>query len=283
MIKLLIFKFIRFFLFSSLFIACCAVVMVDQTYRLVIHAQPGINFLAFVFFATICSYNFHWLFTPGSVNPSFRLQWAYTHKHYHLVLYFIGLAGSAVFFFFLLDHWQWLLVSAFITFLYSAPKIPLKGMEILKKFAIGKTIFLAVVWTYVTTALPIIISGSRWETEVILFVASRFFFIYSICILFDYRDREDDKIEGIRSMITYFNEKGINILFIISLLLFAVTTLWLLKYDYSLADVFIILIPGAIVAALFNYSKQNFSDYFYYGVLDGLMMLSGLVMLLRSI
>ncbi len=156
-------------------------------------------------------------------------------------------------------------------------------MQLLKKFAIGKTIFLAAVWTYVTTALPIIISGSKWETAALLFVASRFFFVYSICILFDYRDREDDKIEGIRSMITYFNEKGINILFVISLFLFAITTLWLLKYDNSLFNIIIILIPGLIVAALFNYSKKNFSDYFYYGVLDGLMMLSGLVMLMLSI
>jgi 4-hydroxybenzoate polyprenyltransferase len=123
----------------------------------------------------------------------------------------------------------------------------------------------------------------EWKTEAGLFVFSRFFFVYSICILFDYRDREDDKIEGIRSMITYFNEKGINILFIVSLILFAISTLLLLKYNYALTDVIIILIPGLIVAALFNYSKKHFSDYFYYGVLDGLMMLSGLVMFLLSI
>jgi 4-hydroxybenzoate polyprenyltransferase len=257
--------------------------MADQTYRMIIHAPPDLNFLAFVFFSTICSYNFHWLFTPSSVNPSYRLQWTYTHKNYHLILYFIGLAGSALFFFFLLENWIWLIIAAFITFLYSAPKIPLKGTQLLKKFAIGKTIFLAVVWTYVTTVLPVIISGIELKTDVLLFVASRFFFVYSICILFDYRDREDDKIEGIRSMITYFNEKGINILFVVSLLLFGVTTLWLLKYNYSLTDVIIILIPGLIVAALFNHSKKHFSDYFYYGILDGLMMLSGLVMLLLSI
>ena len=257
--------------------------MVDQTYRLLIHTSPNINFLAFVFFATISSYNFHWLFTPASVNPSQRLEWAYTHKHYHLILYFIGLAGATVFFFFLLAHWFWLLVAAFITFLYSAPKVPLKSAGLLKKVAIGKTIFLAMVWTYVTTLLPMIISGTAWQAEALLFVLSRFFLVYAICILFDYRDREDDKAEGIRSMITYFNEKGINILFTISLSLFVFVTLWLLKYNFYLTDILIILIPGLILAALFNYSKKNFSDYFYYIVLDGLMMLSGLVMLLLSI
>lgn len=160
---------------------------------------------------------------------------------------------------------------------------PRKRNVFAEKFAIGKTIFLAAVWTYVTTVLPIIISGSFWKTDAFLFISSRFFFVYAICILFDYRDREDDKSEGIRSMITYFNEKGINTLFIISLVLFTITTMWLLNYGHSLLHVMIILIPGFIVAALFNHSKKNFSDYLYYGVLDGLMMLSGLVMLLLSI
>ena len=257
--------------------------MVDQTYRLLIHSAPDINFLLFVFFSTICSYNFHWLFTPSSVNPSQRLQWAYTHKNYHLVLYFIGLAGAATFFFFLIEHWFWLLGGAVLTFLYSAPKIPLKSLGLLKKVAVGKTIFLAAVWTYVTTVLPMIISETQWTTEALLFATSRFFFIYAICILFDYRDREDDKADGIRSLITYLNEKGVDILFTLSLIVFTGLTVWLLRYNFSLQNIIIILTPGLLLAILYRHGKRNFSDYFYYIVLDGLMMLSAFIMLLHSI
>jgi 4-hydroxybenzoate polyprenyltransferase len=257
--------------------------MVDQTYRLLLKISPDFNYLAFVFFATICSYNFHWLLTSHSVNPSQRLQWAQHHKGYHLILYLLGGAGAVFFFFYLSKHWSWLLLAAVITFLYSAPKIPLRSFSKLKRIAIGKTIFLSLVWTYVTTILPLIISGYEWRTDFILFIISRFFFIYAICILFDYRDREDDKAEGIRSLITFFSEKGITVLFIFSLLIFGLMTIWLLQYSYSLTDVIIILIPGIILAFLFNYSKNNFSDYFYYILLDGLMMFSSLIMLLLSI
>lgn len=139
------------------------------------------------------------------------------------------------------------------------------------------------VWTYVTTALPILIEGAQWDTDMFLFILGRFFLIYAICILFDYRDREDDKADGIRSMITYFNEKGINALFAASLILFTISTLLMMKYGYPASTIAIILIPGIIVAALYNYAKKNSSDYFYYFILDGLMMFSALLMLILHI
>jgi 4-hydroxybenzoate polyprenyltransferase len=146
---------------------------------------------------------------------------------------------------------------AFVTFLYSAPKLSLPFFKNLKKIAIGKTIFLAFVWMYVTTMLPIFLSGKDWQTEFSLFAVSRFFLIYAICILFDYRDREDDKHDGIRSMITYFNEKGINILFFLSMLLFATATIALSMYNYPVYTILILLIPGIATIALYNYAKRT--------------------------
>jgi 4-hydroxybenzoate polyprenyltransferase len=153
----------------------------------------------------------------------------------------------------------------------------------LRKVAYGKTILLAAVWMYVTTVLPIVISTGKWSPDYSFFTLSRFFLIYAICILFDYRDREDDKAAGIRSMITYFSERGITKLFFLSLALFALFTLWLLMDDYSLRDVILLLIPGFILALLYNHAKLNLSDDLYYFVLDGLMMLSALLMLVFRI
>ena len=276
-------QFIRFFIFSSLFIALCAVVMVNQTYWLVLKTTPDFNYLAFVFFATITSYNFHWMLSPRSVNPSQRLQWTLDHKNYHWIFYLIGAAGAAFFFFHLTKHWLWLLIAVFVTFIYSAPNIPIKSFRNLKKIAFGKTIFLALVWTHVTTLLPLIISDVDWQMDMYLFITGRFFFIFAICVLFDYKDREDDKAEGIHSMITFLSEKGITLIFALSLMLFGILTLGMLQYDYSLFHVIILLVPGIILALLFKYSKKNFSDYYYFIVLDGLMMFSALIMLLLSI
>lgn len=276
-------KILDFFIFSSIYIAICAVIMVVQTYQLLIHSRPSFNLMAFVFFSTICSYSFHWYLTPHSVAPSERIIWANRHKHWHFLLYLIGLTGSVYFFSFIRQYWLALAFGAFVTFLYSAPKLPHPVFRKLKDIAIGKTIFLAFVWMYVTTILPMVVADAPWEPDFIWFVLGRFFFIYAICILFDYRDREDDKIDGIKSLITYFGEKGIDRVFALSLVLFALTTIALYSFHSSLFLIGILLLPGAMVAILYPYAKRNFSDYLYYLVLDGLMMFSGLVMLVSRI
>jgi len=257
--------------------------MVYQTTRLLLHTPVSLNLIFFVFFSTVCSYNFHWYLTTHSVKISQRIQWTQQYKGLHLLLYFIGLAGSVYFFFTIKEHWMALAFGAFVTFLYSAPKLPFPFFKDLKKIAIGKTIFLAFVWMYVTTVLPVFLAEKKWQADYTLFAISRFFLIYAICILFDYRDREDDKHDGIRSMITYFDEKGINILFSISIIIFAVSAIALSIYNYTAYTIIILLIPGIITAGLYNYAKKNYSDYLYYFVLDGLMMFSGLLMLILKI
>jgi 4-hydroxybenzoate polyprenyltransferase len=274
-------KLFRFFIYSNLFIALCAVLMVYQTCELLLHTIPDIYFTCFVFFATICSYSFHWYLTPvDTEKPSSRMDWLSRNRNVHTILFFIGLAGASVSCLFLLDYWAWLLLSAFITFLYSAPKIPHPYFRMLRKVVLGKTIFLALVWMYVTTVLPLLISNQPWKPVFTLFAAGRFFLVYAICILFDYRDREYDRKVGIRSLITWLSEGGITTLFIVSLLFFAVFTVLMISFGQSFTAIFILLIPGAITAFLYSHARKNFSDFLYYFVLDGLMALSAMLSLI---
>jgi 4-hydroxybenzoate polyprenyltransferase len=272
-----------FFIYSNLFITFCAIAMVWQTCDLLLKALPDLNFIFFTGFSTICSYSFHWYLTFHSELPSARIEWVQRNRNLHFVFFAIGFIGSVIFFLYLIRYWPWLLFGAIITFLYSAPKIPNKHFRALRKIALGKTIFLALVWTYVTTILPVIISDSIWRPDFYLFTASRFFLIYAICILFDYRDKADDKAKGIRSLITYLNETGIRNLFTLSLFLFFVSTCCMLFYKYSLLTIFILVLPGIITASLYNYARKIFSDTLYYFILDGLMALSALLMLLTRI
>jgi len=271
-------KTLDFFLFTSLFVSCCAVIMVYQTYTLIVGKPINPYFAAFVFFSTVCSYNFHWALTPHSIAPSQRLQWDEKHKSYHLLLSIAGLAGAAISFFFIKEHWFYIGIAAILTFLYSAPKISFPPFQWLKKIAIGKTIFLAMTWTYVTGVLPILIEENIATEKAIFFCAGQFFFIYSICILFDFRDREYDKSEGIRSMITFFNERGIDILFAISIIVFFILSILLRQTGIQWINIILLLIPAFLLINLYKYAKRSFSDYLYYFVLDGLMMLSGLLL-----
>lgn len=257
--------------------------MIWQTTRLLLGAPPSGRLLGFVFFSTMCSYNFHWYLTSRSAIPSRRVIWTLRHKALHFVLYLAGLLGAAIYFFSLSPYIIALCVAAFLTFLYSAPKVPHPLFRRLQRIAVGKTFFLTFVWVYVTTVLPVIVADAPWNTAFVLFTASRFFLIYAICILFDYRDREDDKTHGIRSLITLLNEKAIDRLFLASLTGFFLSTIGLSAYHYPALYIILLLIPGVIVATLYQRAKRDFSDYLYYIVLDGLMMFSGLLMLIFRI
>jgi 4-hydroxybenzoate polyprenyltransferase len=257
--------------------------MIWQTNRLLLGISPSGRLLGFAFFATVCSYNFHWYLTPRSVNPSRRIQWTHRHRALHFILYLVGGVGAAVYFFYLTPFIVALLPAILLTFLYSAPKLPQKIFYGLRRIAFGKTIYLAFVWVYVTTVLPIIIAGARWHPSFILFAASRFFFVYACCLIFDYRDREDDRAAGIVSMITLLNEKGIDRLFYGVMILFFLTSAGLSHYHYPAFYILLLLIPGAVVTAIYKEAKRNFSDDLYYILLDGMVMFSSLLMLIFRI
>ncbi|HPN59390.1 MAG TPA: hypothetical protein PLU11_09460, partial [Chitinophagaceae bacterium] len=115
------------------------------------------------------------------------------------------------------------------------------------------------------------------------FTISRYFAVYMICILFDYRDRTDDKNAGIRSLITYMEPTGIRRLFLFSFLIFILSTLGLYGQRLSAESVLLILIPGFIVEGLYRRATRDFSDMLYYFVLDGLMAFSALLTLFTRI
>lgn len=237
------------------------------------------DFLLFVFFGTLCSYNFHWFLTPLAFGGNYRANWSIRHKWLHFLLYVVGLFGSVFYTWRLIEHWPWLLLTVFFTFLYSAPKVPLPGFSLLSKIAIGKTIFLAFAWAHITAFLPLLLYENSWTFAHEMFAVNRFFLIYAICIPFDYRDRDADRREGIRCLITFLNETGIDIVFWGSLLVFFGTSVLLFIWEWSPALVVTLTLPGIILAFLYQLSKRNFSDYLYYFVLDGLMMLSALLLL----
>jgi 4-hydroxybenzoate polyprenyltransferase len=267
----------NYFIFTSTFIAGCAMLMVHQTHQLLSLHFNVIAYLAFVFFATLSSYNFHWYLTPDTPRENVRVRWTQKHKKLHLILCGAGGIGSAWYFFNFIHNWYWLMGAVVLTFLYSAPKLSAGPFAALKKIAIGKTLFLTFVWTYVTTILPIAFDNESWNITSLLFILSRFFLIYAICIIFDYRDRDYDRREGIRSMITWLPEKGVNTLFYFSIAMFIASTVALRIYNFPVLLIVYLLSVLLPLLPLYPVAKKNFSDYLYYFVLDGLMMFSSIL------
>ncbi|PSL30826.1 UbiA family prenyltransferase [Chitinophaga ginsengisoli] len=266
----------NFIIFSSLYVACCAILMIWQTNTLLQIRDINEAYYFFVFCSTICSYNFHWYLTPADYSTSERILWGARHKTLQLVLCALGALGAAYGFWLLREQWLPLSGAAVLTFLYSAPKVPHRAFIWLRKIAIGKTIFLTAVWIYVTTLLPVFIEKQPYSPTILFLTLHRFFLVYAICILFDYRDLESDKKEGIRSLITILSASGLKKLYVSSLVLAAIFALVLFPVDGWMLTA-VLLAPVAITALLTRYAISNRSDHFYYFVLDGMVMLSALL------
>ncbi len=274
-LKGIVLSALHLIVFSSVYIAACAMMMIYQSNHLLDLRYDTFHYFLFVFCSTLCSYNFHWGLSTDAESTLVRLTWTRNHLRLHALLFGISAIGAAASFIYFIEHWFVMSIAVILTFLYSAPKLPF--LTWLRKIAIGKTIFLSMVWMYVTTALPLFLDGRSWTANDMLFCISRFFFIYSICILFDFRDRDWDRKEGIKSMITYLSDKGVDRLFYISMLIFALATAAMYLTGLHWRYVLLIFVPGVIMLPLYKIGKKNFSDYLYYIILDGMMMLSALL------
>ncbi len=147
----------------------------------------------------------------------------------------------------------------------------------MRRLAFGKTFFLAATWTYVTVVLPLFLSDAAWTPGFSIYAAGRFFFIYALSTLFDYRDRADDLEKGVRSMATLLPEKKIQTIFLLFLSVYFLFTLLLFNTGFTFSEILPLFIPGLLLLALAEPSKKNHSDLLYYLVLDGLMALPALL------
>lgn len=264
-------KIIDFFLFSSLFIAACAVAMVFQTGHEFQNTPTENCYYYFVFFSTITSYNFHWYFTNNQSADIYRSKWSNHHRTLHLGLLIIGIIGSSVHFIHLIKYMPLLLPAIILAIFYSISSIPSVQSTHIKKLAGGKTFYLSLTWLYVTTVIPLLLVEEPITKREIYFILFRFFLIFIICLLFDNRDKERDQKKLIINWINYHDEKILNIIFYFSTISgIIVTALFIIQKPIE-ANHLLLILPFFILIACFPFCKKWSSDYLYYFFLDGLM------------
>jgi Zn-dependent protease with chaperone function len=169
------------------------------------------------------------------------------------------------------DFWWEIIPVGFFTFLYSAPKIPFRPFIWLRRFAVAKTLYLSLAWVYITTVLPIVVAGGvLGGSRFWWFLGYRFCFIFVVCLLFDLRDRGSDGLLGIRNVSTLFRIGVVE-------WIFWVGVFGCLVCGYCFGKWFVLLFPVFLLVCLFRWARRDKSDWLYYGLLDGLLGLSGLL------
>jgi 4-hydroxybenzoate polyprenyltransferase len=161
---------------------------------------------------------------------------------------------------------------ALAAFLYTAPNLPWKIFRFLQTVAIGKTVYLAMVWTIVTTMLPMWLNEIETPERFWWFLGHRFFLLLAICILFDQRDLFPDQQKGVRSMATMTDENTLRWIFYMSLVLSATMGLGV---KFSLINPW--LIPILFLLPQFSKNPKPRHDAYYTLVLDGMMACTALL------
>jgi hypothetical protein len=276
-------KLLNFLFSHSLFAACCAVALCFQTIDVLPGTAHNIYFYFFVFAATLCSYNFHLLAgalfagdKPGVKNV--------LNAHAGAVLF---IASSAAVIVYTLLHLQHLLAYVAIafaaSFVYSLPLMPFAVLKKIRSLGFVKTLLLALTWTYVTAYLPLQQPGSAMDNARWIFIAHRFCFMLQLCLIFDLRDVAVDKIKGLHSLATDISPQTADRLFYFLAAAFGVFTLLLYQFIPSVYVVLAFAMVQAAAIILYTTPQAYRNYFFYFFLVDGLMILSALFTGLVSI
>jgi hypothetical protein len=260
-------------LFSGVFTALIAVTLADETALLLQGIPLERSLLGFIFMATLGAYNLHWHWSPLENHEKLRKIVLERWPKAHPFLAVVGLSGTALLIPSLGKDLVIILPAFLFTILYTAPKAPYPALHFLRRFSIAKTFYLASVWTYVTTVLPLLHQEQDWNINRYFFIIARFFLIYAICLLFDWRDKESDAAQGIHSMVSGLSRKGMHLIFAGSL---SISTLALFAWasrDWPLQDLLTQLTPGILCALLYPRAITSRSEILFYGLIDGSLIL----------
>lgn len=277
--------FIAWLLYTSLFAALCALMLCMATESLLLRVlSPFITPLhGYVIGCTLVVYNAHFLIRKNiftKQDATDRQDWSVRNRQWHFIVCGVGvmLAGVS------LLHLSWEIIIASIvlgmlSFMYTLPLLPL-GRR-LRDWGLVKIFTLTAVWTITTAILPML----YWKQTISNYpmeIAMRFVFMFSLCVAFDIRDSRTDAISGIVTVPNLVgiqrSKKIINAAIVLFLLLAIVQYKRYSVENRLLAEVLTTIASGYIL----NKAGGDRSDIFYLGLVDGLMLLNGLLVVVLS-
>jgi 4-hydroxybenzoate polyprenyltransferase len=279
-------KLFHFFINTNIFISLAAVSLTLET-QVQLGMKPQFHpYLFLIFFATIFDYNLHRLITVITNKEALNSD---KHKwvKQNMLLFYLLVATSVVGF-----MWTVLLADkkvlftlapiAALTLFYSLPIFKnKKSIFRLREIPCLKIFLISFVWSASTILLPIIQSGKIHNKEnIIAMLVERFLFVFAITIPFDIRDMKTDAKQGLKTIPLLIGKQRALIVSNIVLLLF--TIVCRLHYKHTsltwLNDAF--LLSAVSTFFFINNKKLQSKELYHYGILDGTMLLQGLLVMM---
>lgn len=274
-----------FLINTNIYIALGAVALTLET-----ELQLGIRlqfhpYLLLIFFSTLFDYNLHrfiTVLTNKEALNSIKHKWVKNN----LVFFYALVVSSVIGFLWTVLYADFkVLVTlapiALLTFFYSVPVYKTNKLIFrLREIPALKIFLISFVWSASTILLPVIQSGRIHSREhVLTMLLERFLFVFAITIPFDIRDMIADTRQGLKTIPLLIGKNAAMIVANGALFLFLIICVQ--HYKNTAADW--LIYPMALSAAtsfLFLNNRKLQKKYFYhYGILDGTLLLQGLLVL----
>ncbi len=273
---------INFILFGNIYVALGAVCLVQSTCIQLQFTDHLFAYSTLVFFATLFVYNFQRFFyktLEDSELNSIRRQWIAANQILVKVLAVIGFIGVAITFFFneyrIVFYLSPLLI---LSFAYFSSFIKLRKSPLFKLFT------LVIVWTMVTAVVPVLLGDTDIFTKNnLLHIFTRFCFMMAICIPFDLRDIQIDAADNISTLPLAIGEKNAKRLAIGFMVIYLISIVLENAWGILSTKIFLALLASALInAVLVLMSNSKRGEYFYVALIDGTMILQGVMLLLAE-
>jgi len=274
-------RVIHFIFSRSIFVSLCAAFLTIQSFVLLdIRIDSAVVLL--VFFATLLFYNFYGILIKWQQDILQKKNISLQKYGSNFILFIL----SIVFVFDALIKTPQLIKFLFIptiaSILYALLMLNNGRFLIIKKIAFLKTILLAFTWAYSTVIIPAVNELDIYSEMVIPIFLIRFVFMLMIGIIFDYRDIEKDQQFGLSILPAVFNKPQL-IGLMLGLLIINSTLIWLMPSKTTDIHRFILILSTALCFLMFILSLKKRNYYFYYFLVDGLMLISAIASIIATL
>lgn len=262
-------RIIDFYINSSIHVALAVCGLVWVT-LLNFNVGADLDFVFFIFFATITGYNFVKYFGLAKFHHRILASWLKAIQIFSL-LCFVALAYYT--FILKTETIFYFLGLGLITFLYAIPFLPKKiFVEAGNLRAIGglKIYVIAFVWTCVTVLIPLLNENYVLDNDMVIEFVQRFLYVVIATLPFEIRDMKYDslKLATIPQKIGVYKTKVIGVLLIVLVFL-----LEFFKDEFYVNKTIILSVICLLLLLFLLFSTKNQKHYYSSFWVEGIPIL----------
>jgi 4-hydroxybenzoate polyprenyltransferase len=267
--------------YGNIFIACCAVALLWLTYLQLGYGPRPDHLTGFVFFGTWFNYTLQRLISIRKVETTLAtplMDWMAHNRVTQLVIMAVAGVGVLYHLFFIWqDHLFLLVVIGAMALVYSLPvKMPGRGVFRIRELGLAKIFLVSIVWGAVTGILPAsYLVQTWWSGEVWLIFLERALLVFALILPFDIRDRDIDRAYHLKTIPTLLGTRGtlwLGAALLIFMTLTELVRVWIASTQEAIPMVVAFALTSVGGTGLLALSASKRFDYFYYGMVDGLML-----------